>query len=111
MRLIDADALIEKMDDKYSLGKIGRRERDDVVNALEFEPTIQPEPHWISCKKELPKLDSRCVLLYSNYNISGGYYRGNRTFDVDYGDEDVNTMVIAWMPKPDSYQPKNEVTR
>ena len=64
----------------------------------------QPEPHWISCKKELPKLDSRCVLLYSNDNISGGYYRGNRTFDVDYGDEDVNTMVIAWMPAPQPFK-------
>lgn len=62
------------------------------------------EPHWISCKKELPKLDSRCVLLYSNDNISGGYYRGNRTFDVDYGDEDVNTMVIVWMPLPGPYK-------
>lgn len=44
MRLIDADALIDKTDDRYSLGEIGRRERDDIVNALEFAPTIEPEP-------------------------------------------------------------------
>lgn len=41
MRLIDADALIEKTDDRYSLGEIGRRERDDIVNALTFAPTIE----------------------------------------------------------------------
>jgi hypothetical protein len=39
-RLIDADALIDKTDDRYSLGEIGRRERDDIVNAVEFAPTI-----------------------------------------------------------------------
>ena len=43
MRLIDADALIDKTDDRYSLHEIGRRERDDIVDALEYAPTIQPE--------------------------------------------------------------------
>lgn len=54
MRLIDADALIDKTDDRYSLHEIGRRERDDIVDALEYAPTIQPEivrckdcKHWI----------------------------------------------------------------
>lgn len=63
---------------------------------------------WIPCSERLPELNSRCVLLYGNDNISGGYYRGNRTFDVDYGDEDVNTMVIAWMPPPEPYFTKEE---
>ena len=44
MRLIDADALMDKTDDRYSLGEIGRRERDDIIDALEFAPTIKPEP-------------------------------------------------------------------
>ena len=34
MRLIDADALMDKTDDRYSLGEIGRRERDDIIDAL-----------------------------------------------------------------------------
>ena len=54
MRLIDADALIDKTDDRYSLREIGRRERDDIVDALEYAPTIQPEPHWIPCEERLP---------------------------------------------------------
>ena len=42
-RLIDADALEEKTDDRYSLGEIGRRERDDIVDALRYcAPTIIP---------------------------------------------------------------------
>lgn len=42
-RLIDADALIDRTDDRYSLGEIGRREHDDIVAAVEFAPTIEPE--------------------------------------------------------------------
>lgn len=56
MRLIDADALIDKTDDRYSLHEIGRRERDDIVDALEYAPTIQPEPHWIPVEQALPKI-------------------------------------------------------
>lgn len=51
MKLIDADALIDKTDDRYSLGEIGRRERDDIVNALEYAPTITAQPKtgkWIT---------------------------------------------------------------
>lgn len=40
MRLIDADALEDKTDDRYSLGEIGRHERDSIVDALGFEPAI-----------------------------------------------------------------------
>lgn len=40
MRLIDADALVEKTDDRYTLHEIGRRERDDIVDAIEYAPTI-----------------------------------------------------------------------
>ena len=35
-RLIDADALEEKTDDRYSFGEIGRRQRDDIVGALQY---------------------------------------------------------------------------
>ena len=42
-RLIDADALEEKTDDRYSFGEIGRRQRDDIVGALQYcAPTIIP---------------------------------------------------------------------
>ena len=43
-RLVDADRLAETMDDRYSLGEIGRREHDDVVGALRYNaPTVIPK--------------------------------------------------------------------
>ena len=44
MRLIDADKLIDYTDDRYSLHEIGRRERDDIVWALESAPTVDAVP-------------------------------------------------------------------
>lgn len=58
MRLIDADKLEDYTDDKYSLGEIGRYERDCITNALKYAPTIDAEPvkhgHWIKEKYEKP---------------------------------------------------------
>ena len=69
MRLIDADALIDKTDDRYSLHEIGRRERDDIVDALEYAPTITPEPHWIPVTEKLPETGQDVELCcgYKNY--------------------------------------------
>lgn len=44
MKLIDADRLVNETDDRYTLNEIGRRERDDIVNALEFAPTVDAVP-------------------------------------------------------------------
>jgi hypothetical protein len=62
MRAIDADALIDKTDDRYSLGEIGRRERDDIVNAVEFAPTIgeRKTGKWI---ERNPQNSDKCRLI------------------------------------------------
>lgn len=57
MRLIDADALIEKCGDWYveegtESGFIGTLE-----NLLATQPTIQPEPHWIPVEQDTPTVD------------------------------------------------------
>lgn len=57
MRLIDADKLEDYTDDKYSLGDIGRYERDCTINALKYAPTIDAEPvkhaEWVE-RQEFP---------------------------------------------------------
>lgn len=50
MRLIDADALESVYDDKYSLGEIGRRERDDVVDALRYCATTVDAMPVVRCR-------------------------------------------------------------
>ena len=103
MRLIDADALIDKTDDRYSLHEIGRRERDDIVDALEYAPTIQPEPHWIPVTEDTPDEERECWITPKT---TSKVYRGiftrhygecHRTgFICDDGFMWLNT-ALAWM--------------
>ena len=88
MRLIDADALIDKTDDRYSLHEIGRRERDDIVDALEYAPTIQPEPHEIGyddCANALLKM------WMDNVLTDGEYYRIADKLNKKWGKREVTT--------------------
>lgn len=55
---------------------------------------------WTSTKEQKPNLYDRVILLYSNGNISGGYYKGKDTFEVDFPDEP-GTSVIAWTAAPE----------
>ena len=65
MRLIDADPLEQAYDDKYTLGDCGKRERDDVVNALRYAPTVDAVP-VVRCKecKHRPKYDGPNRLVF-----------------------------------------------
>lgn len=88
MRLIDADALICKIDDSYTLGDIGRRERDDIVNALEYAPTIEPEQKkgkWIDKSGGIENAWNHCSVcgeraidLYDFCPNCGADMRGNQ---------------------------------
>lgn len=98
MRTIDADALIAYLTENWIPANI------DAINA---QPTVTPEPHWIPCSERLPE-------EYGNYLITT--YDG----DVDIGSIDPSRKgvwsacdadgfywlrnVIAWMPLPERYQ-------
>ena len=120
MRLIDADALIEFCTERWIPLNI------DAVN---MQPTIQPEPHWIPVSERLPEvhepgnsvsgiyMQSNPVLVYGTCE-----YEDNAQFHVvTYCDDlDGNTYwsteldaitvsgVTAWMPLPEPYAERRE---
>lgn len=100
MRLIDADALEQAYDDKYTLGDCGRRERDDVVYALRDAPTV-PAPRWHKCEDELPN-DGEWAIFTNGKVVSverfkedayNHFYPASNWFDFE--------DAIAWMPLPE----------
>lgn len=101
MRLIDADKLIDEIDDKFTLGEIGLRQRDDIVDALEYAETVQPK--WVKCTERLPKEDEEVlVYLYGDSPYlacvdSNGQWR---TEDFEIGEDH---SPLAWMPLPQPY--------
>ena len=106
MRAIDADALIDKTDDRYSLHEIGRRERDDIVDALEYAPTIQPEPHWIPVTKDTPKEAGTymCTCYDAGRRIVTLAKWQPRTKTWNLTGARAYWKVIAWMPLPEPYK-------
>lgn len=52
---------------------------------------------WISVSEKSPNKNERLALLYDNGLISGGKYLGDKTYDVDFPDQNKKTRVVAWM--------------
>lgn len=109
MRLIDIDALPE---DCWWCG-------DALIEAINNAPTIDPEPHWISCKERLPE-NYVDVLVWFEYYRYGSYNRlyqthGIGTYSENYDSWTINhesgwhkLRVIVWQPLPEPYQPKED---
>ena len=124
MRLIDADALIEilrtAVRNMKGVAKFIGAEDDpelkmeikaytDILNGVKEQPTIEPEPHWISCGERLPEEDVEVLVT----DDAGGI----TTIEVDRCGMYENTKerfwytsqhVIAWMPLPEPYQDRRK---
>ena len=121
MRPIDADALIEFCAERWIPLNI------DAVN---MQPTIEPEPHWIPVSERLPEDLSEVNVTWVNHNpelyyesikdkpftATAVYYNGEwywySATCVDYLEEygrcdwnkiDEAIEIIAWMPLPEPY--------
>jgi len=126
MRLIDADALIEFCAERWIPLNI------DAVN---MQPTIQPEPTWIPCSERLPDDLAEVNVTWVNhepepyyesikskpFTASAVYYEGKWYWyssvcaDVlaEYGRNDVDKVddtieITAWRPLPEPYRGGDE---
>lgn len=68
------------------------------------QPTIEPEPHWISVSERLPREEEQDDELGVLVTLGNGYsglqcdwYHGDHWYDWD-------GFVVAWMPLPEPYK-------
>lgn len=92
MRLIDADALINRITNPYEQAEVARW-----VNKM---PTISG---WISVKDRLPKKDEDVIIYGKFIGASGTEYPETHITDID---EFIHSgyVPIAWMPLPEPPQ-------
>jgi len=126
MRPIDADALIEFCAERWIPLN---------VDAVNMQPTVQPEPHWIPVSERLPEdlVEVNVTLVNRNpesyyepikdkpFTTTAVYYRGEWywlsatcvDYLAEYGRCDWNKVdkaieIVAWMPLPEAYKPNNK---
>ena len=97
MRLIDADALIAYLTENWIPANI---------DAIDAQPTITPEPHWIPCSERLPELDDEVLvtddggeLRHCIFCTWGETWCGFITYE-----EGMRIIATAWMPLPPVYR-------
>lgn len=101
MRLVDADAFIQRLFD-YAITDSDREFSDKVKFALESEPTFNDG--WIPVTEKLPEEEVLCVDKYGNYII--GWVYMDKISETGYTVENEESSMyncIAWMPLPSPY--------
>lgn len=114
MRLIDADALKEKIMGVNSFANLLPAERY-IVNKIDRMPTIQPEQRWIPVKERNPiEYDNPIEFMATLEDPSGERYVefiewDGYEWDDFYTDDNERGVwgydkVIAWMKKPEPWE-------
>ena len=106
MRLIDADALINRIVFHTDFESDTKEAIEDEINSM---LSAQPEQRWIPCSERLPEekinpntQDYDWVLCSTTFGDVRAYHFGRGRFL--HGCGDVTQYVVAWMPLPEPYQ-------
>ena len=115
-RLIDADALLEFVEGRYTV--TWKHDYDggikdaciDILNFIDNAPTVDAVPRWIPCEERLPE-PNVAVLGYAPKfdNIYAVYYDsvcGWMTWSPVYDNPfpSFQGEIVAWMPLPEPYK-------
>ena len=103
MRLIDADALIKRLDaNEYGM-KLPKAVVGMTKALLDDAPTIDI-PTWIPCTERLPKLGEK-VLASTRKTCFVQVYKGIYSEPTRWAWEHRSIKkIIAWMPLPEPYK-------
>ena len=105
MRMIDADALFETL----VTGDIRETHQfcypcKKVLEAIDAQPTVDPQPQWIPVTERLPDKDGRYLVTNSHwgaYEVDWNIFFNNQGWLWEQG-------VIAWMSLPEPYKGEQE---
>ena len=113
MRVIDADAMIDRLKEWDTKDKTDKALYNFTLNRINEQPTIQPEPHWIpvteNCDCDL--MDNEEVLVFQKDGTINGQIRHAMFYDfngkkkfVTWEEGITIYNVLAYMPLPEPYK-------
>lgn len=106
MRAIDANHLKRWIIDR---GLKSQLHPADILDQIDRELTIEPEPQWIPCSERLPMMSGYVL----TYRPTMGMRMLVDSYEGYYGEDDIEwhegwvyggDKVIAWMPLPEPYK-------
>ena len=101
MRLIDADALLEKIENPYQYREIARWVND--------EPTVKPKLKWIPCSERLPEVGEDVLFSVSGIYAAEGCLREDGNWaQFRWDGIQHKNMVDAWVQLPEPYKEAEE---
>ena len=105
--LISRQAAIDAIDSIGSLDTDADREyARGIFNAL---PSVQPEPHWIPCERELPAVGRSVLISVGGIYTAEGCLRDDGDWTQFRWDSiQRKDMVGAWKPLPEPYKGEQE---
>lgn len=112
MRLIDADALMEAINQTCSLKVVSLGNMVDIIGK---QPTVDDVPRWIPCEEMMPEKEKpyhrRDFFLTTNaYGaVNVTTYEFENDFQKRGWQSDI--CIIAWMPLPEPYKRGEEDER
>lgn len=117
MRLIDADALIEKLQDdaEHMVDGIFKLATHSAIKDIKDAPTVESERKengWSSCSKKKPKVGVD-VLIRFEHNCAVGFY-SNGSWNINSGNgyytglTESEDQPVAWMPLPEPREGERE---
>ena len=108
MRLIDADEIRIKPEYMHDICGVAMIRAEDIARILNDMPTVEPESHWIPCSERLPEVNDTYLVSYEDASVLMDWFNGYWFFyQTNPAVEEIGT-VIAWMPRPEPYQSKEE---
>lgn len=116
MRLIDRDALWERLTGKSKYYDEPPKDWSVIWDIIEGMPLVHLEPHWIPCSKKPDKRDVYRVTVqcehvdgYPDYETCYGEYDEHDGWFL-VGEPVGRTKMVAWMPidEVEPYQPEEE---
>ena len=114
MRLIDADVLIKTIreNDYLVVDYFNSKDRgmftSGILQAIDEQPSVQPEPQWIPCSERLPDMGFSVLVTAIQNNF---VYVAEAVMEMDGTWSQMRwsaslkaNEVIAWMPLPEPYK-------
>ena len=76
-------------------------------NIIRAQPTVTPQPHWISCEERLPSESDHYLVTLDTGEVEVAWLAHPDDYNItepEWRDIMVGDVVIAWMPLPKPYK-------